>query len=31
MAPRVVLRATHFGALEYCDLANLKRHAIDLA
>ena len=31
MAPRVVLRATHEGALEYCTLADLKRHAIDLA
>jgi len=30
-APRVVLRATHEGALEYCSLADLKRHAIDLA
>ena len=30
-APRVVLRATHEGALEFCDLADLKRHAIDLA
>ena len=30
-APRVVLRATHEGALEYCNLADLKRHAIDLA
>jgi uncharacterized protein (DUF2237 family) len=29
-APRVVLRATHLGALQYCDLADLKRHAIDL-
>jgi uncharacterized protein len=29
-APRVVLRATHRGALEHCDLADLKRHAIDL-
>jgi hypothetical protein len=29
-APRVVLRATHEGALEYCSLADLKRHAIDL-
>ena len=31
MAPRVVLRATHEGALEFCTLADLKRHAIDLA
>jgi hypothetical protein len=30
-APRVVLRATHQGALDYCALADLKRHAIDLA
>jgi uncharacterized protein (DUF2237 family) len=30
-APRVVLRATHEGALQYCSLADLKRHAIDLA
>src|SRR5580692_10869474 len=30
-APRVVLRATHEGALEYCALAELKSHAIDLA
>jgi len=30
-APRVVLRATHEGALEYCSLDDLKRHAIDLA
>ena len=30
-APRVVLRATHEGALEYCTLADLKRHAVDLA
>jgi uncharacterized protein (DUF2237 family) len=29
-APRVVLRATHEGALRYCDLADLKRLAIDL-
>ena len=29
-APRVVLRATHRGALEYCSLADLKRYAIDL-
>jgi uncharacterized protein (DUF2237 family) len=29
--PRVVLRATHQGALDYCSLADLKRHAIDLA
>ena len=30
-APRVVLRASHEGALEYCKLVDLKRHAIDLA
>ena len=30
-APRVVLRATHEGALEYCRLDDLKRAAIDLA
>jgi uncharacterized protein (DUF2237 family) len=30
-APRVVLRATHEGALDYCTLDELKRHAIDLA
>ena len=30
-APRVVLRATHEGALEHCALADLKRHAVDLA
>lgn len=30
-APRVVLRATHKGALEYCALDDLKRLAIDLA
>jgi uncharacterized protein (DUF2237 family) len=30
-APRVVLRATHEGALEHCSLDDLKRHAIDLA
>jgi uncharacterized protein len=30
-APRVVLRATHEGALEHCSLADLKRHAIDLS
>jgi uncharacterized protein len=29
--PRVVLRATHEGALQYCRLADLKRYAIDLA
>ena len=30
-APRVVLRATHEGALAYCSLADLKRLAMDLA
>lgn len=30
-APRVVLRATHEGALRYCSLADLKRYAVDLA
>jgi uncharacterized protein len=30
-APRVVLRATHEGALTYCALADLKRFAVDLA
>jgi hypothetical protein len=30
-APRVVLRATHEGALAFCSLADLKRYAIDLA
>jgi uncharacterized protein (DUF2237 family) len=30
-APRVVLRATEASALDYCALADLKRHAIDLA
>jgi uncharacterized protein (DUF2237 family) len=30
-APRVVLRASHEGALSYCSLADLKRFAIDLA
>ena len=30
-APQVVLRATHQGALDYCALADLKRHAVDLA
>ncbi len=31
MAPRVVLRATHEGALDYCTLADLKRFAVDLS
>lgn len=30
-APRVVLRATHEGALDYCALEDLKRYAIDLS
>jgi len=30
-APKVVLRATHEGALEHCELADLKSHAVDLA
>ena len=30
-APRVVLRATHEGALEHCALADLKRFAVDLS
>jgi uncharacterized protein (DUF2237 family) len=30
-APRVVLRATERDALRWCDLEDLKRHAIDLA
>jgi uncharacterized protein len=29
--PRVVLRATHEGALAHCSLADLKRFALDLA
>ena len=29
-APQVVLRASHEAALEYCDLAELKHHAVDL-
>jgi uncharacterized protein (DUF2237 family) len=29
-APLVVLTATHERALEHCDLADLKRHAIDM-
>ena len=31
IAPRVILRATHMGALDCCPLADLKKHAIDLA
>ena len=30
-APRVVLRATHEGALDHCSLADLKRFVLDLA
>lgn len=30
-APRVVLRATHEGALAHCSLRDLKRLAVDLA
>src|SRR5271165_700756 len=30
-APRVVLRASHEGALDHCSLADLKRFALDLA
>ena len=30
-APRVVLRATHEGALTHCALADFKRFAVDLA
>ena len=29
--PRVVLQATHEGALEYCALDDLKRYAVDLS
>lgn len=29
-APRVVLAATHEGALQYATLADLKKHAVDL-
>jgi uncharacterized protein (DUF2237 family) len=29
-APKVVLAATHFGALRYCGLVDLKRLAVDL-
>ncbi len=28
-APKVVLRATHEGALDYCSLEDLKKHAVD--
>jgi uncharacterized protein len=30
-APRVVLRATHRGALSYCSLADLKQFSVDLS
>ena len=30
-APRVVLRATHEGALDHCSLADLKQFAVDLS
>ena len=30
-APRIVLRATHEGALDFCKLADLKKYAVDLA
>ena len=30
-APKVVLAATHEGALEFCALADLKKYAVDLA
>ncbi len=30
-APRVVLRATHEGALQFCTLDDLKKYAIDLS
>lgn len=30
-APRVALRATHERALEVCEMADLKRHAMDLS
>jgi uncharacterized protein (DUF2237 family) len=30
-APRVVLRATHEGALDYCSLDDLKKYAADLS
>ena len=29
-APKVVLTATHEGALEHCELADLKKYAVDL-
>jgi uncharacterized protein len=31
LAPRVILRATHVGALDHCSLGDLKKYAIDLA
>jgi uncharacterized protein (DUF2237 family) len=31
LAPRMVLSATHEGALAHCSLADLKRFAVDLA
>jgi uncharacterized protein (DUF2237 family) len=30
-APRVRLKATHRAALEVCDLADLKKHSVDLS
>ena len=30
-APKVVIGASHEGALDFCKLADLKKHAIDLA
>jgi uncharacterized protein (DUF2237 family) len=30
-APRVVLAATHEGALDHCKLADLKKYAVDLS
>jgi uncharacterized protein (DUF2237 family) len=30
-APKVVLAATHEGALDYCRLIDLKKHALDIA
>jgi len=30
-APRVVLRATQIGALDHCELEDLKRYAVDLS
>lgn len=29
-APKVILAATHEGALDHCELADLKKHAIDV-